>query len=103
MGKINRSHIISGLVGIALGSAGTFGGQAIFDNSNNTSKHIIEQKKEISNFDIIEYDENGDVYITRSGKKYHSVWCSHIKSKVTQRVNSSDAERAGLEPCKKCQ
>ena len=103
MGKFNRSHIISGLVGVVLGSAGTFGGQAIFDDSNNNHNSHRSENKVITNFDIVDYDPNGDVYITRSGKKYHSEWCTYIKSKATQRVNSDDAERVGLEPCKKCQ
>lgn len=30
MGKLNKGNIISCLVGIVLGTAGTFGGQALF-------------------------------------------------------------------------
>ena len=101
MGKLNKGNIISGLVGIVLGTAGTFGGQALFDN-NSTQQSPYSSKQEITNFDIVDYDANGDVYITRYGKKYHNEWCSVIQSKETQRVSSSDARKAGLNPCKKC-
>lgn len=101
MSKINKGNIVSGLVGAVLGVAGTFGGQAIFDNNaNNQDTYNI--KKEISNFEIVDYDANGDVFITRYGKKYHYEWCSVIQSKETQQVNSSQARKAGLNPCKRC-
>lgn len=99
-----KGHIISGFVGTVLGTVATLGGQAILNDtpSNNYEQSNYVSNGTITNFDIVKYDENGDVFITRSGKKYHYEWCPVIKSKQTQRVNSSDAENVGLSPCKRC-
>ena len=94
--KLNKGHVIGALVGIALGVVGTLGAQAIFNNKT------ISSSNKISNFEIIESDQNGDVFITRYGKKYHNEGCPVIKTKQTQRVNSYNAEDLGFVPCKKC-
>lgn len=94
--KLNRCHVLGGLVGVVLGVVATLGLQAVFNNKT------ISSSNKISNFEIIESDQNGDVFITRYGKKYHNEWCPMIKSKQTQRVDSYDAEDIGFSPCKKC-
>lgn len=96
MVRLNKCHFIGGLVGVLLGIIGTLGVQAIINNN------AFSTSDKISNFDIIDPDSSGDVLITRYGKKYHNEWCSAIKLKQTQRVNSADAEDVGLTPCKKC-
>ncbi len=67
MGKLYKENIISCLVGIVLGTAGTFGGQTLFYN-NSTQQSPYSSKQEITNFDIVDYDANGYVYITRYEK-----------------------------------
>lgn len=46
-------------------------------------------------------DTTSVVYITKSGKKYHSAGCSHLsKSKIE--ITLSDAQKKGYTPCSKC-
>ena len=47
------------------------GGQALLNGDMFSPKSHITQQKSMTNFDIVPYDENGDVYITAHGKKYH--------------------------------
>lgn len=88
--------------GVLVGSGGTLGGHALLDNTDKTKIPIVHKKH--NNFDIVPYDADGDVYITKHGKKYHREYCYTLNgSKKIKRVNFSDAESAGLEPCSKCQ
>ena len=102
--KFKNNPLACGLLGILIGSGGTLGGQALLNGDMFSPKSHITQQKSMTNFDIVPYDENGDVYITAHGKKYHSEYCYTLnRAKEIQQVNSSDAESAGLEPCSKCQ
>ena len=42
------------------------------------------------------------VYVTKSGKKYHSLSCWHISGKETTELTVDDAQNIGYEPCKDC-
>lgn len=102
--EFKNNPLACGLLGIIIGAGSTLGGQALLDDDStkNQEKHI--SRKQGSNFDIVPYDEDGDVYITAHGKKYHAESCYTLnRSKKIQRVNSEDAEEAGLGPCSKCQ
>ena len=100
-----NNPLACGLLGVIIGSGGTLGGQALLDSDfSRDHTTTITGKKDVTNFDIVPYDENGDVFITAHGKKYHSEYCYTLnRAKKVQQVNSSDAEEAGLEPCSKCQ
>lgn len=102
--KFKNNPLACGLLGVLIGLIGTLGGQALLSGGiSSLTSHFVQQKP-MTNFDIVPYDENGDVYITAHGKKYHSEYCSSLnRTKRVQKVNSSDAESAGLEPCSKCQ
>jgi len=45
---------------------------------------------------------DGDVRVTIAGNKYHRPSCKHIQGHDFIRVTQSDAEQAGLTPCKGC-
>lgn len=45
---------------------------------------------------------NGEVRVTPAGKKYHRPSCPHIEGHEFISATESDAENAGLTPCKKC-
>lgn len=105
-----------GLLGFILGSGGTLGGQAIIDHLGanqttqpqptgllDTSVSPEAPQKDPTNFDKVPYDPNGEYVITEGGKKYHYDGCYTLKqSSKLQRVNSVDAEAAGLSACSKC-
>lgn len=103
LNKYRKNPLACGLLGVLIGSVGTLGGQALLSDGLSLPKSHLIQQKSLSNFDLVPYDENGDVYITAHGKKYYSEYCYILKrAKKVQKVNSSNAESAGLEPCSKC-
>lgn len=100
MKGIKNNPLAYGLLGLAVGSGGVFCAERIIDNTNITKS---VSNKSNSNFEMISYDENGDVYITEYGKRYHNINCYTLNnSHEIRRVNSEDAEEIGLKPCKKC-
>lgn len=102
--RLKDNPLACGLLGVIVGAGGTLGGQTLLGvDSHSVQTRFIKDKQE-SNFDIVPYDEYGDVYITAHGKKYHTEYCYTLaRAKKIQRVSSSDAEAAGLEPCSRCQ
>ena len=102
MKNITKGNIISAVIGIVVGVSITIGIQSLLNKDEKISIQNSTNKNKITNFDIVKYDSNGNVYITTSGKKYHNSWCYIIKDKDCQQVNSFDAERKGFSPCKKC-
>ncbi len=44
----------------------------------------------------------GDVYATKSGKKYHKEDCRLIQNRDSEKISSKEAEEKGLKPCGKC-
>lgn len=111
--EINKNTIISGLIGIMIGSGGTYGVQALrTPTTDNQIQGLMgsqegttqpERVERPTNYDRIPYDENGDVIITPTGSKYHYDGCHTLSnSPNTRRVNSTDAANAGLGPCSRC-
>lgn len=110
------NSLACGLLGFIIGSSGTLVGQAIINqfNANRVKQShpvglfdasVSQQtpKKDPTNFDKVPYDPDGEYVITEGGKKYHYERCYTLKkSSKLQRVNSVDAEAAGLTACCKC-
>ena len=42
------------------------------------------------------------VYVTKSGKKFHKETCALIKNKNKSAIDQAAAEAKGLQACKKC-
>ena len=43
-----------------------------------------------------------DVYVTKSGKKYHKADCSFIQDRKSEKISKKEALAKGLTPCPKC-
>lgn len=43
-----------------------------------------------------------DVYVTKSGKKYHKADCSFIQDRKPEKISKKEALAKGLSPCPKC-
>ena len=109
-----NNSLASCLLGIIIGAAGHAGYTAVFDAYNSSSSFASQisafasmpqsDAKELSTFDKIPEDEDGDCIITPSGQKYHNIYgCMYLsKSKRMKRAAIENAEAAGLEPCSKC-
>lgn len=101
--KLKNSPIACGIIGAMMGSGATLGGQALLDNHTERTETTIGVKQSNDNFDLVPYSPNGNVVITRHGKKYHMPSCYTLqRSREVQTVSSSDAEAAGLSACSKC-
>lgn len=46
--------------------------------------------------------QSENVFVTKTGRKYHRSDCFHIKDSETVELTISEAEAAGYEPCKDC-
>lgn len=57
---------------------------------------------EASNDQVKQEKNEGMVYATKSGKKYHQPGCSLIKNKETAGMSVAEAESKGLTACGKC-
>lgn len=102
--RLKDNPLACGLLGVIVGAGSTLGGQTLLGVEGRSMQTRFTKAKPENNFDIVPYDEYGDVYITAHGKKYHGEYCYTLdRAKKIQRVSSSDAKAAGLEPCSKCQ
>lgn len=107
-----NNSLASCLLGVIIGACGHAGYTAAVHAYSSSVSPISAfasispqpDAKEQSTFDKIPEDEDGDCIITPSGQKYHSIYgCVYLsKSKRIKKVESEDAEAAGLEPCSKC-
>lgn len=107
---LRNNPLACGLLGIIVGAGSILGGQALIGQSepqtvksslfdNTTAGEVREE----TNFDRVPCDENGEVYITPNGKKYHFPKCHTLrKSSRLQQVSIEDAEAAGITPCSRC-
>lgn len=43
-----------------------------------------------------------DVYVTKSGKKYHKADCPFVQNRKPEKILKKDALAKGLAPCPKC-
>ena len=43
-----------------------------------------------------------DVYVTKSGKKYHKADCPFVQNRKPEKISKKEALTKGLAPCPKC-
>lgn len=70
--------------------------------SNDNSDMIHTQWYEGKKYHGLTDNPEGNVRVTPAGKKYHRPSCPNIKGHDFISATQSDAENAGLTPCKKC-
>jgi hypothetical protein len=101
MMKLNRSNIVSGCVGTVMGACSVLGIQAV-SGSKGHSFSLLHRPNQTM-YERVEADEDGDVYITSNGKKYHRYSCYILeRASESKQVSSDAAKEAGFKPCKKC-
>lgn len=104
MKNLRNNPLVCGLIGALIGSGVTFAGVSLMHDSSD-APNLTQTRAEVrpDNFILVPYDENGDVYITRHGKKFHRGTCGSLRrSREILRVSSSDAEENGLSACSRC-
>ena len=98
--KTDKSHIVSGSIGAILGACSIWG-ISVLSGSNVASP--FSKKAELTMYEKVADDPDGDVYITPKGKKYHCSSCYVLRrAGEIKQVSSTDAEEVGFEPCRKC-
>lgn len=98
--KIDKSHIVSGSIGAILGACSTWGIGIL--SGSNLASHFIN-KTELTMYEKVADDSDGDVYITPKGKKYHVVGCFVLrKSDEIKQASRSSVIEVGYTPCSKC-
>lgn len=106
-----NNSLASGLLGYILGVASLAGGQALFSDKGDggvatglgTFPGGDVTKKETPFEKLVSHDD-GDVFVSRSGKCYHpNMHCPSLRrAKEVKQVRRSDAESVGLTHCSKC-
>ncbi len=95
------SALAGGMLGLVVGSTGTVGVQALVDD-----KPKVQYFKKDSAYDSLTDIDDGDVYITPSGERFHSEHCSSLnkarRNNTLKCVERNEAEDVGYLPCKKC-
>ena len=98
--KIDKSHIVSGSIGAILGACSIWGIGVLF-GSNASSP--FSKKAELTMYEKVKDDPDGDVYITPKGKKYHDGGCFILrKSDEIKQASRSSVIEVGYTPCRKC-
>ncbi len=69
--------------------------------SNRIKVQVVEPRKEEKAESKTEFKDSDVVYVTKSGKKYHTADCSFLK-KTKLAVTKREAEQSGKTPCTKC-
>lgn len=99
--RLNKNNIVSGCVGTVMGACSVLGIQAISDSKGNSFSLLHGAKQTM--YERVEADEDGDVYITSNGKKYHRSSCYILeRASESKQVSSTAAEEVGYKPCRKC-
>ena len=62
-----------------------------------SSGHLVFAQKNDKNVQTMQ-----DVYVTKSGKKYHKAECPFVKDRKPEKISRKDALAKGLAPCPKC-
>ena len=92
--KLDKKQFSSGIVGAVIGACSVAGINAL-DSATHKSK--------ASMYESVESAEDGDVFITPKGKKYHREDCYVLRqSEESKRASRLDVTSAGYEPCRKC-
>ena len=79
---------------------------AYCDENGNPTGDCIDYEDTDSCVDYEDTDNYGDVYITKTGKVYHtSKDCSSLKARnpEVKKISLSDAHKQGYKACKRCQ
>ena len=98
--KINNSHIVSGSIGAILGICSIWG-ISVLSRSNVASS--FSKKPELTMYEKVADDLDGNVYITPKGKKYHAGDCYILRnSDEIKQASLSSVIKVGYTPCKKC-
>ena len=98
--KIDKSHIVSSSLGAILGACSIWGISAL---SGNNAASPFSKKAELTMYEKVADDPDGDVYITPKGKKYHTGGCYILrKSDETKQASRSSVVEVGYTPCRKC-
>lgn len=99
--RLDKSNIVSGSIGAILGVCSIWGIGAL--SRSNTSSPFYK-KAELTMYEKVAYDPDGDVYITPKGKKYHAAWCYILrKSDEVKQASRSSVIEVGYMPCRKCE
>ena len=92
--KLDKKQFSSGIVGAVIGACSVAGINAL-DSATHKSKASV--------YESVESAEDGDVFITPKGKKYHREDCYILRqSEESKCASRSDVISAGYEPCRKC-
>lgn len=98
--KIDKSHIVSGSIGAILGIL-LIWGITVLSRSNVASS--FSKKVELTMYEKVANDPDGNVYITPKGKKYHAGGCYVLrKSDEIKQASLSSVVEVGYTPCRKC-
>ena len=103
--KFNKNQLISGGIGVLLGAGSVLGIESVSkeDSFSSSLFNSSVQRKEVTMYEKVNTDLNGDVYITPNGKKYHNEWCYTLQNAdEIKQVSRSSAINVGYKPCKKC-
>ncbi len=98
--KFDKSHIVSGSIGVILGAFSMWEIETI---SGNHAAFFSSNEKETTIYEKVNEDPDGDVYITPKGKKNHALGCYILrKSEEFKLASRSSVIEVGYTPCKKC-
>ncbi|HQF67490.1 MAG TPA: hypothetical protein PLC91_00970 [Candidatus Cloacimonadota bacterium] len=102
---MNKTKIISIVVGAIGLLAALFFGVNINGEKNTNQRFVgneaMQQLMTTSNLAGNLTNQNYTVYVTKSGKKYHTENCRYVLGKRIP-INRLDAIDSGYEPCKRC-
>ena len=92
--KLDRKQLSSGIVGAIIGACSVAGINAL---------GTATQKSKAQMYERVESVEDGDVFITPKGKKYHREGCYILRqSDEVKRASRSNVIDVGYEACRRC-
>ena len=97
--KMDRKQFSSGIVGAAIGVCSVIGINALSGHGDGSVSPLFGSSPHKATL----YDDDGDVYITPKGKKFHRGHCFILRqSDEVKRTSRADVMGIGYEPCRKC-
>jgi micrococcal nuclease len=98
--KIDKGQIVSVSIGAILGICSIWGIGAL---SRSNTASLFSKEAELTMYEKVADDPDGDVYITPKGKKYHTAGCFFLrKSDEVKQASCSSVIEVGYKPCRKC-
>lgn len=92
--KLDRKQFSSGIVGAIIGASSVAGINALSSVTHRSKAQMYER---------VEPAEDGDVFITPKGKRFHREDCFILRqSDESKCALRSDVISIGYEPCRKC-